>query len=97
MPPTSNDEVKQDVNHLTLTVGRLSGAVEALTSRLNRTDDFIDSHFRDLTKELKDTLIPLATRVTIIEAQRGRIAIPASVFGAVVGAITSGFIVHFWG
>ena len=99
--PSANDG--EEIKTLTFAVGRLAGAVEALTSRLNRTDEFIDTHFRDLNTKVDGLLIPLNThvtlidkRVTTIEAQRGRIAIPASVFGAISGTTLAIIIERLW-
>lgn len=92
--PTDRDE---DLKNLTFSVGRLAGAVEALTSRLNRTDDFIDKHFSELNTTISTLFPPLIARVTVIEAQRGRFSYPASGIGAIAGALVGAFTAHFLG
>lgn len=97
--PTVQPTVQQDedIKSLTFAVGRLAGAVEAQTSRLNRTDDFIDTHFRELNAKFDSTVTPIVSRVTIIEAQRGRFAWPTASVGALIGALVSAFTTHFLG
>lgn len=92
MPTDKSDE---DIKSLTFQVGRLAGAVEAQTSRLNRTDDFIDTHFRELNAKFDSTLAPVVTRVTVIEAQRGRFAWPTAGISAMIGSIVAAFVTHF--
>jgi hypothetical protein len=80
-------------------VGRLSGAVEMLMSRMNRSDDFVDKGFKELhskmDQKIDQTITPLVTRVTTIEARQGRVAIPATGIGAIVGAVIAAFTSHW--
>ena len=85
-----------DVKDLQYQVGRLAGAVEALVSRMNRQDDWLGGQFGGLNTKIDNHLIPLNSRVTVIEAQRGRVAIPSAGIGAIVGAFASALLGHFW-
>jgi hypothetical protein len=91
-----NNQVSDEITKLTYSVGRLSGAVEALTSRLNRTDDYIDKHFTDLKSELKVMIGDHNARLTHVERAHWKVSGAVGLVASIVIAGLSGWISKIW-
>jgi hypothetical protein len=99
----AGDYHEADIKSLTFTVGRLAGAVEALTSRLNRTDEYIDDHFQSLKSELTTATGEIKTmigghgeRLTKVEAVQWKVSGAVGLAASVIIAGLSGWVGKIW-